>query len=117
MNRVASVAAPGACWVANDNAPGQVVIAGTAEGLELASTRARDLGVKRVTPLNVGAAFHTPLMADATTALRDELRAVEFSRPAAPVVSNHDALPYERLEAAADRLVQLAKERHVHLVG
>jgi [acyl-carrier-protein] S-malonyltransferase len=100
----ACAAAPHACWVANDNAPGQVVIAGTADGLDLASARARELGVKRVTPLRVGAAFHTPLMADATSALRDELRAVEFREPTAPVVSNQDARPYSDRDGWRDRL-------------
>src|SRR5215475_1307486 len=61
----ACAAAPDGCWIANDNAPGQVVIAGTAEGLEAATARAKELGVKRATALNVGGAFHTPLMESA----------------------------------------------------
>jgi [acyl-carrier-protein] S-malonyltransferase len=100
----ACAAAPGACWVANDNAPGQVVIAGTAAGLELASARARELGVKRVSPLKVGAAFHTPLMTDATVALRAELAAVEFHEPTAPVVSNDDARRYSDTAGWRERL-------------
>ena len=56
-------------WIANDNAPGQVVIAGTPEGLDAAAERARDLGVRRVMPLDVGHAFHTPLLADAAEGL------------------------------------------------
>ncbi|MGH2685450.1 MAG: ACP S-malonyltransferase, partial [Actinomycetota bacterium] len=50
----ACTAAPDACWLANDNAPGQAVIAGTPEGLEAAAERARELGVKKVMALNVG---------------------------------------------------------------
>ena len=69
----ACAAAPDACWVANDNAPGQVVIAGTPDGVDAGSARAKELGVKRATPLNVGGAFHTPLMRDAADALADEL--------------------------------------------
>ena len=65
----ACTAAPDGCWVANDNAPGQVVIAGTPDGLAAGSARAQEIGVRRVTPLNVGGAFHTPLMADATAGL------------------------------------------------
>ncbi len=65
----ACTAAPDGCWVANDNAPGQVVIAGTPDGLAAGSARAKEIGVKRVTALNVGGAFHTPLMADATAGL------------------------------------------------
>ena len=84
-------AAPDACWVANDNAPGQVVIAGTPDGVEAGSARAKELGVKRATPLNVGGAFHTPLMDDAADGLAAELASVPFAHPVAPVVSNDDA--------------------------
>ena len=66
----ACTAAPDACWLANDNAPGQVVIAGTPDGVDAGSARAKELGVKRATPLNVGGAFHTPLMRDAADGLR-----------------------------------------------
>jgi [acyl-carrier-protein] S-malonyltransferase len=87
-------AAPDECWVANDNAPGQVVIAGTPAGVEAGSARAKELGVRRVTALNVGGAFHTPLMQDATDALARELRDVELRDTGVPVVSNDDACPY-----------------------
>jgi [acyl-carrier-protein] S-malonyltransferase len=88
-------AAPDACWVANDNAPGQVVIAGTPDGVDAGSARAKELGVKRATALNVGGAFHTPLMRDAADALPAELAGVEFGRPDAPIVSNLDARAYD----------------------
>ena len=97
---------PTACWVANDNAPGQVVIAGTPEGLEAASARAKELGVKRVTPLNVGGAFHTPLMHDASVGLAGELTAVTFAAPAAPVVSNGDAVAYADADGWRERLAE-----------
>jgi [acyl-carrier-protein] S-malonyltransferase len=106
----ACTAAPDACWVANDNAPGQVVIAGTPDGVEVASTRAKELGVKRATPLNVGGAFHTPLMDDAAVALVDELAPVTFGTPLAPVVSNHDGLPYSDGDGWRARLPE-----HVHV--
>jgi [acyl-carrier-protein] S-malonyltransferase len=91
----ACTAAPDGCWVANDNAPGQVVIAGTPEGVDAGSARALEIGVKRATALNVGGAFHTPLMRDAADALPAELANVEFATGAAPVVSNLDARPYD----------------------
>jgi len=100
----ACTAAPDACWVANDNAPGQVVIAGTAAGVDAGSTRAKDLGVKRATALNVGGAFHTPLMDDAANGLVAELAAVQFGIPAAPVISNHDGRPYADGDGWRDRL-------------
>lgn len=89
----AACAAVDECWVANDNAPGQVVIAGTPDGLEAGSEAARELGVRRVTPLNVGGAFHTPLMDDAVAALDDYLEGVEFVAGRAPIVANDDATP------------------------
>src|SRR5215472_12295650 len=88
-------AAPDGCWIANDNAPGQVVIAGTPAGVDAGSARATELGVKRATPLNVGGAFHTPLMRTAADALVDELATVTFQAPSAPVVSNLDADPHD----------------------
>jgi len=100
-------AAPDACWIANDNAPGQVVIAGTPDGVDQGGGRAKELGVKRATPLNVGGAFHTPLMRDAAEALaRDVLPDVRFGAPSAPVVSNHDGNAYDDTEGWRDRLAQ-----------
>jgi [acyl-carrier-protein] S-malonyltransferase len=97
-------AAPDGCWIANDNAPGQVVIAGTPDGVETGSARAKELGVKRATPLNVGGAFHTPLMTAAADALAAELPSVPLSPPVAPVVSNGDAQPYTDAEGWRSRL-------------
>jgi [acyl-carrier-protein] S-malonyltransferase len=97
-------AAPDACWIANDNAPGQVVIAGTPDGVDAGSVRAKELGVKRATPLNVGGAFHTPLMRDAADALPAELEHVKFAIPVAPVVSNHDARAYDDGDGWRSRL-------------
>ena len=81
-------------WVANDNAPGQVVVGGTPEGLDAATERASGLGVRRMIKLNVGAAFHTPLMAPAADAFRGHLDATTFRAPASPVISNTDARAY-----------------------
>jgi [acyl-carrier-protein] S-malonyltransferase len=90
----ACAAAPDGAWVANDNAPGQVVIAGTPDGVELAVARAKEIGVRRATSLKVGGAFHTPLMRSARDGLVDTLSSVTFSAPSAPVVSNHDGAAY-----------------------
>jgi [acyl-carrier-protein] S-malonyltransferase len=97
-------AAPDGCWIANDNAPGQVVIAGTPDGVDEGSAQAKQLGVKRATPLNVGGAFHTPLMRDAADGLAAELPAVPLSPPDAPVVSNGDAQAYEDADGWRSRL-------------
>jgi [acyl-carrier-protein] S-malonyltransferase len=86
--------AGGNCWIANDNAPGQIVIGGTADGLEAASALAKELGVKKVIPLNVGGAFHTPLMQAAADAFASDLAAAPFEETDVPVFSNTDARPY-----------------------
>jgi [acyl-carrier-protein] S-malonyltransferase len=93
-------------WIANDNAPGQVVIAGTPEGLTAAGERARQLGVRRVMALDVGHAFHTPLLADAATGLRPLLDRLAFHEPAAPVVANTDALGHTDPECWPDQLTR-----------
>ena len=89
--REACDAATDACWVANDNAPGQVVIGGTPEGLEAAVEAARALGVRKAMPLAVGGAFHTPLLAPAVETLRPVLAETGFGTPSAPIVDNTDA--------------------------
>ena len=100
----ACTAAPDGCWVANDNAPGQVVIAGTPEGLEKATAHAQEIGVRRVTALNVGGAFHTPLMLDATAGLEVEVAGMALAPPSAPVVSNDDAVAHADAEGWRMRL-------------
>jgi [acyl-carrier-protein] S-malonyltransferase len=82
-------------WVANDNAPGQVVVAGTAGGVEAAGAAAKEAGARRVLPLPVGGAFHTPLMAPAAEGLGTALAAATFDPPSPPVVANVDAEPHE----------------------
>jgi [acyl-carrier-protein] S-malonyltransferase len=78
-------------WTANDNAPGQVVIAGTEAGVAAASDAARALGAKRVMPLPVGGAFHSPLMLPAQERLDGVLAATAFGPATVPVVTNADA--------------------------
>jgi [acyl-carrier-protein] S-malonyltransferase len=78
-------------WVANDNSPGQVVIAGTLQGVEDAGEAALKGGAKRVIPLQVGGAFHSPLMLLAQAPLDEALAAAEFAPTSLPVVANVDA--------------------------
>ena len=103
----ACAAAADACWVANDNAPGQVVVAGTPDGIDAATARAKELGVRRAMALNVGGAFHTPLMDDARGALAAEvLPELPLHSPSAPVVSNGDGAAYDDADGWRDRLAQ-----------
>ena len=78
-------------WIANDNAPGQIVIAGTSEGIAGAGDAAKRRGATRVLPLAVGGAFHSPLMAPAQPALDAALESAPFASPDLPVVANVDA--------------------------
>jgi len=83
--------AEGDVWVANYNAPGQVVIAGDPDGVRLAGDIAKTLGARKVVPFPVAGAFHTPLMAPARARLRKALAETRFSAPEIPVVANVDA--------------------------
>jgi [acyl-carrier-protein] S-malonyltransferase len=85
-------------WVANYNAPGQVVIAGTAEAVAVAGTIAKELGARKVMPFPVAGAFHTALMAPARAWLRKALSDTQFSAPEIPVVANVDARAHRRAE-------------------
>jgi len=86
-------------WVANYNAPDNVVIAGDFESVEAALDEAFVLGAQRVIPVAVGGAFHTPFMASARPRLRKAIRAATFREPEVPVVANVDALPHKTAES------------------
>ena len=83
-------------WVANFNAPGQIVIAGSPDGVEAATVHAKELGAKKVMPLQVSGAFHTPFMAPARERLRDALAVAKPRDTDVPVVSNVDAMAHDR---------------------
>ena len=90
--------AEGEVWVANYNAPGQVVIAGTAEAVARAGAIAKELGARKVLPLPVAGAFHTMLMAPARSWLRKSLASTPFSVPEIPVIANVDARAHTAAE-------------------
>ena len=94
--QIACNRAPGEVWLANHNAPGQAVIAGTPEAIDTAATVARELGAKRVMPLQVGGAFHTPFMAPARDRLTKAIDRTEFRDPLGTVIANVDAAPHNR---------------------
>ena len=91
-------------WVANYNAPGQVVIAGSPDGVAAASDHARSLGAKRVMPLQVAGAFHTPYMTPARQRLRSAIKAAAPRDTEVPIVSNVDALAHSAGEDWASLL-------------
>lgn len=97
--------AGGDVWVANLNAPGQVVLSGDPQAVKAAGEAARALGARRVLPIPVGGAFHTPYMAPAIDELRGALAEAEIGRPAVPVVANVDAEAHVGEAEWADLLV------------
>jgi [acyl-carrier-protein] S-malonyltransferase len=78
----------GVCVIANDNAPGQVVISGTKAAIDRAPEIAKALGIKRAMALNVSAPFHSPMMQPAADRMAQELAKVTIRPPAVPVVAN-----------------------------
>jgi [acyl-carrier-protein] S-malonyltransferase len=83
-------------WVANYNAPGQVVIAGAQSGVAHAGEHAKKLGAKKVMPLQVSGAFHTPFMTPARDRLRKAIAEASPRDTEVPVVSNVDGLPHDQ---------------------
>ncbi len=78
----------GRLWVANINAPGQIVVAGGAADIEWVVANARDLGVRRAVSLKVAGAFHSPYMEPAAVAFESVIADTDFSPPTFPVWAN-----------------------------
>jgi len=91
---------------ANLNAPGQIVIAGTAAAVARAGERAKALGAKRAIALQVSAPFHCALMEPAAERLAPELRAARSHDPRIPVVANVDAEPKRSAAASVEALIR-----------
>jgi [acyl-carrier-protein] S-malonyltransferase len=89
----------GIAVAANLNGPDQVVISGDPAGVEKAGEACKARGAKRVVPLKVSGAFHSPLMAPAVDGLHEALRGATFSDPAFPVIANASA---EAVRTGAD---------------
>ena len=92
--------------VANDNAPGNVVVSGEWTALERLPAAAKELGARRVVPLNVGGAFHSPLMAPAVEVFQPHLAAAPLREPAIPVVANATAEPVTSAEELRELLAR-----------
>jgi [acyl-carrier-protein] S-malonyltransferase len=90
----------------NLNTPIQTVISGTQAGVEAASELAKAKGAKRVLPLVVGGPFHTPLIAQASDWLKEEMEKFSFAEAKIPVVSNVDAKPETEGAAIRAKLVK-----------
>lgn len=78
---------------ANYNCPGQVVISGTVEGIDIACQKLKEAGARRALVLQVGGAFHSPLMEPAREELATAIENTQFSTPSCPIYQNVNALP------------------------
>jgi [acyl-carrier-protein] S-malonyltransferase len=96
----------GVCVVANDNAPGQVVISGTLDALARAGEIAKAKGIKRAMPLSVSAPFHSPLMQPAADRMAEELAKVTIRPLVVPVLANVTAKEANNPDHVRDLLVQ-----------
>jgi [acyl-carrier-protein] S-malonyltransferase len=104
---VACAKVDGDVWVANYNAPGQVVIAGSPEAIDAAAVAAKELGARKVMPVAVSGAFHTPFMAPAREQLRKAIAGTEVREADVSVFANVDAAPHR---AAGDWASLLAAQ-------
>jgi [acyl-carrier-protein] S-malonyltransferase len=96
----------GVIQVANYNSPGQIVISGDFRTRDVAIELAKAEGARRVVPLAVSIAAHSPLMECIVDEFRQAVEAVEFQRPVVPVVANVSATPLENIEGIREELVR-----------
>src|SRR5262249_52300769 len=94
------------CDIANDNAPGQIVISGTKDAVDRAIELAKAKGAKRALPLPVSAPFHSRLMFPAADVMREALEDVTLKAPVVPIVSNVLARPIQEPNEIRRRLVE-----------
>ena len=93
---------------ANYNSPGQIVISGEIEAVAAASEKLAAAGARRVVPLKVGGAFHSPCMEPARAELAEAIAATEIHEPVCPIFQNVDAQPHtDPAEIKANLIAQL----------
>jgi [acyl-carrier-protein] S-malonyltransferase len=107
----AAASATGVCDVANDNAPGQVVVSGARGAVEQAVELARAKGARRSMLLAVSAPFHCRLLAPAADALRAALAGITLRPPAVPLIANVTAAPESEPAALAELLIRQVTAR------
>ncbi|MEO5603177.1 MAG: ACP S-malonyltransferase [Cyclobacteriaceae bacterium] len=90
---------------ANYNCPGQLVISGSVKGIEIAIEKLKAAGAKRALPLQVGGAFHSPLMESAREELASAIHATSFGKPVCPVYQNVNASPSKDITQIKNNLI------------
>jgi [acyl-carrier-protein] S-malonyltransferase len=103
---VAAGATAGVCAIANDNAPGQIVISGSTAAIDAAIAKAAELGLKKAMKLPVSAPFHCPMMQAAADAMAEALGAATINTPSVPVIANVSARPTDDVETIRKQLVE-----------
>ena len=107
----AEAASAGVCDVANDNAPGQVVVSGAAAAVERAVALAKAKGARRSMLLSVSAPFHCRLLTPAAEAMREALASIRLAPPAVPLIANVTATPETDPARLATLLVEQVTAR------
>jgi [acyl-carrier-protein] S-malonyltransferase len=105
VEQVCSEIDPEIVVAANYNCPGQLVISGSLAGIEQACERMKEAGAKRALPLQVGGAFHSPLMEPARRELQDAIAATNFKDPVCPVYQNVNAKPSSNPDTIKENLI------------
>jgi [acyl-carrier-protein] S-malonyltransferase len=90
---------------ANYNCPGQLVVSGSIKGVEIACEKLKAAGAKRALPLQVGGAFHSPLMEPAREELAKAIDATAFQKPICPVYQNVNGLPATEVSEIKKNLI------------
>ncbi|MBC8151381.1 MAG: ACP S-malonyltransferase [Bacteroidetes bacterium] len=90
---------------ANYNCPGQVVISGSVDGVQLACDQLKAAGAKRALPLSVGGAFHSPLMEPAREELASAIESTSFTPPRCPIYQNVTARPATNVDTIKANLI------------
>jgi len=90
---------------ANYNCPGQIVISGSFKGIEIACEKLKEAGAKRVLPLKVGGAFHSPLMEPARLELADAINSTKFNKGICPIYQNVTGQPVTDPEIIKTNLI------------
>ncbi|MBN1900439.1 ACP S-malonyltransferase [Candidatus Sumerlaeota bacterium] len=101
-----NVADKGIVQIANINSPNQLVITGDSEAVKIAMGKAKEAGASRVIPLSVHGAFHSPLMEEAASRMKDVLGGVNIQEPEIPFVNNADAAFLTDPESIRDSLIR-----------
>lgn len=96
----------GVCEIANDNAPGQIVISGSKAAVELAASKVSEVGVKKAMMLPVSAPFHCSMMQPAADAMMEALAGIEVKAPATALVANVTAAPTTDPSAIRQQLIE-----------